>query len=221
MTLRLFGDGNNQIRIPTGDNVFPFSFQVPTRPLPVTCSFENGSVQYGLEARVRKPWYKFDPKTEILPVTIFTMVDLNITPGAGLSIRIEDSRVFGCCPCCCPSQPCFLRSFTPKTGFIPGEVVPCVIEVHNTSNYTVEALTATLTQVWTLFAYGRRGRHFRTHPIAIQSAGHPGMRRKEGLKWEVGFTIPPTIPPTPNPAACDIVKMEYVIMVRLIRGKLK
>lgn len=88
-----------------------------------------------------------------------------------------------------------------------------MIEVHNTSNYTIQALTATLTQLWTLFAYGRYGRHFRTHPLAIQGVAHPGMEPGKGLIWKVGFTIPPSVPPTPNPAACDIVKMEYVIMV--------
>lgn len=166
--LRLYGDGVNKYLLPLGDNVFPFAFQVPSRPLPVSCSFEDGYVQYGLEARVRKPWYQFDPKTDILPVTIFTFTDLNITPGAANPMQVQDNRAYGCC---FRSEPCFVQSFTPKMGYIPGEAIPCTVDIRNMSDRPVLNVTATLTQVWTLFADScQRGRHSRTKPIALQSA---------------------------------------------------
>ncbi len=65
-----------------------------------------------------------------------------------------------------------------------------------------------------MFAYGRRGLHFKTNSIALQSENRGGMGAMGDMTWEVSFTIPPNVPPTPNPAACSIVKMEYVIMVR-------
>ncbi len=211
--LRLYGDGVNKYLLPVGDNVFPFTFQVPARPLPVTCSFEDGYVQYGLEARVRKPWYQFDPKTDVLPVTIYTMVDLNITPGAANPMQVQDNRAYGCC---CPSEPCYVQSVTPKIGYIPGEVIPCTVDIRNMSDRPILNLTATLTQMWTLFADSyQRGRHSRTKPIALQGAGHPGIAPGQGATWQLSFTVPATVPPTPNPAACSIVTMEYVIVVRL------
>lgn len=209
--LRLYGDGINKYLLPIGDNEFPFAFQVPARPLPVSCSFEDGSVQYGLEARVRNPWSQRDPKTVILPVTIFTMVDLNTTPGAANPMQVQDTKVYGRC---CPSEPCHIQSVTPKIGYIPGEVIPCTVDIRNMSDRPILNVTATLTQMWTLFSDSHeRGRHSRTKPIALQGAGHPGIPAGQGVTWQLSFTVPALVPPTPNPDACKIVTMEYVIKV--------
>ena len=78
-------ESGERVELGAGDHVFPFRFQIPTKPLPHAFEGKYGNIRYKVKARIDRPW-RFDHKTERLFSIVGIPVDLNsLIPSAEVS----------------------------------------------------------------------------------------------------------------------------------------
>jgi len=122
------GDSGDSPTMAAGNFEFPIQFQ-----LPINCptSFEGswGHIRYTVKATIDKPW-KFDHDTKAA-FTVIQLIDLNLDPAVQQPRQTTNSKTLGFLCCKAGNIECAVQM--PRTGFVPGEVIPYTIQVNNES----------------------------------------------------------------------------------------
>ena len=208
--IQLWGNGKDSQELAAGQHEFPFKFELPSNCVLPT-SFESpasgyqapvGYIRYSLLARIRRSW-KFD-HTTTRAITVNEIVDINT---AQLTTPLSSSNEKTLCCLCCTSGPLSLSVQTDRGGYCPGESIAISTEGENHSNRRVTSVRATLKQVVSYYARGRR--HESSKIIKrIEGRGiYPGA----SSNWSNKLLSIPVIAPSIN--SCRILKLSYVLTV--------
>uniref|UniRef100_A0A8R1I5P3 Arrestin_C domain-containing protein n=1 Tax=Caenorhabditis japonica TaxID=281687 RepID=A0A8R1I5P3_CAEJA len=213
-------DGSNALE--PGSYCWPFSFTIPTIVPP---SFEGryGYVRYSVKAQVDRPW-RFD-KAKKRCITVSPLLDLNLLPHAMAPFRDQASENIGCC--CFKKGYLELRVDVPKSGFVPGEVIPFNLHILNHGSVPVTEVKAKINQYCTFYGY-RLGRTvtYTSGPLSgtmrnIRKDNKSVVKISQQLRVEPGkeqmMAIElrlPSVTPTIN-QYCPIITVEYVAEISL------
>ncbi|CAI2330667.1 unnamed protein product [Caenorhabditis sp. 36 PRJEB53466] len=210
-------DGSNEIA--PGAYTWPFSFVLPTTVPP---SFEGkyGYVRYSVKAEVDRPW-RFD-KAKKRCITVSPLLDLNTMAQAMTPLHDQASENIGFC--CFKKGYLELRVDIPKTGFVPGEVVPMNLHILNHGSVPVTEAKAKIVQNSTFIAF-RHGltssysgdtvmavsnRETKTDQSTVVKMTQamtvePGQEHKMALELRL-----PSVTPSIT-HFCPIITVEYVV----------
>ncbi|XP_077984424.1 arrestin domain-containing protein 3-like [Glandiceps talaboti] len=198
------------LKLPKGIHRFPFTYRMPTKPLP--CSFEGelGFVRYYIKAIIERPW-KFDHSSKKMFTVGGVPYDLNKEQHALTPIRSEEQKTVCCL--CCATGPISLCANTDRKAYVPGENVCISALLENKSNRRIHSTEAELIQSVTYIAYrgGHYGvRHNRTVSHVVTSLKGDGCDRNSTVSWNnKKFKLPPT-PPT-GLHGCYFININYFI----------
>lgn len=127
------------IEIPVGTHVYNFTCELPQH-LPTSFEGNYGKIRYLVCATLDRPW-KFNQTCKVA-FTVLKPVDLNQDPSAGQPKRVELSKTFCCWPC--RTRPLFITVETPATGFVPGQKIPILVVLDNSSSVAVHGVKCSL-----------------------------------------------------------------------------
>ncbi|XP_022097460.1 arrestin domain-containing protein 3-like [Acanthaster planci] len=188
----------------SGEHHFPFSFQIPNRPLPFPFESHTGWIRYKVSCKIDRPW-KFDHRTERLFTVIGIPIDLNAMPNARYPVHRESSNTVCCL--CCATGPILTKASTDKSAYVPGESIYISGTVENNSSRDIVNLTVKLIQV---VLYLSNGGHRCSRSYTIIKEKAPGCRGGEVARLDWKPLLIPPIPPT-GPQGCNIIRIEYVV----------
>jgi len=161
---------------------------------------------YFMTARITRAWNRFDI-TCTLPFTINGVLDLNREIRATEQIALSKDKTICCF--CCESGPIGFRLSIPRSGFVPGECIPIMVEMSNMSRRKIIRSTLKLMQTVTYHAQGKSRQNKRT----ICEARGPGVERGESETWnDLNALRIPAVPPT-RLAGCHIIDCDYSLGV--------
>ncbi|CAB3411224.1 unnamed protein product [Caenorhabditis bovis] len=123
-------DGEN--KMPPGSYQWPFSINLPPN-CPPSFEGEYGYIRYYLRAEIDRPWRLDKAKKQCF--TVSPQIDLNLTPEARNVLRDSCSENIG--SCCFKKGYVELRIEVPKSGYVPGEIIPINMQFNNTSSVPI------------------------------------------------------------------------------------
>ncbi|CAL8118052.1 unnamed protein product [Orchesella dallaii] len=202
----LFGEGKGNSVIPRGKNAYSFQYTLPN-DLPSSFVSRIGTVSYLMQASLMLPESRSDA-TFIVPFTVNGILDLNVEPGANLSVETRKYKSMYCL--CCTSGPVGFLFKLARKGFVPGEVLEFIVELSNQSSQRVYGMKVTLMQVVKFHAEGNS----KTIMRPIRQLQGPEVEPGESEVWvEKMLKIPP-IPPT-RLATCRVIDVQYHLKLEL------
>ena len=203
------GDSDGEEYIQPGNYEWPFSFDLPSVPLPSSLESQCGNVRYCLEARMDRPW-KFDHVTKFA-FTILERVDLNLS-GVNLILpcRGAGQKTLGCL--CWASDPLTLTASTDRKGYCSGEQILVTAHLENNTNKEMKMLKATLRRKVTLYARGE-SREFKTKVSQMQTDSL--IPAGQTFDWnQQPLLIPEACPPSSHTS--QIIHTEYLLDVEVV-----
>ncbi|ODM93086.1 Arrestin domain-containing protein 3 [Orchesella cincta] len=202
----LVGDGKTSSVIARGNTAYKFQYTLPN-DLPSSFVSRSGTVSYIMEASLMLPHNRSDA-TCMLPFTVNGILDLNVEPGASLSVETRKYKSMYCL--CCTSGPVGFLFKLARKGFVPGEILEFIVELSNQSSQRVYGMKVTLMQVVKFHAEGNS----KTIIRPIRQLQGPEVEPGESEIWvEKMLKIPP-IPPT-RLATCRIIDVQYNLKLEL------
>lgn len=127
---------------------YPFSIKVPNIPaLPWTMVTPHGSVEYGVKAELKRPWYKLGDIMVTVPISLYSHLNPRIAASlknaasyvSGTTSNQEVKKVGFCCmPFCCyyllSAEKIRMSLTTEALWSYPGKKLPFSLEVDNRSS---------------------------------------------------------------------------------------
>ena len=208
----------------SGIHSFPFQFTIPTQQLPSSFNGGNsemfGYIRYYVEGRIGTGQSEFDLTTET-KFCLVEVVDVNLPTlqrPIGGSVRKTIHCWF------CASGPITLTAKSPRRGYCIGEIIPLTVTVDNPSTKRIR-VAAYLQQVATYRAEDQMS----SISVEIMCVTSRTMRARRTV-WQPGndFIVPlkiklgvARIAAVPTVASCDIITVEYVLVVEAVISRRK
>ncbi|CAH1407509.1 unnamed protein product [Nezara viridula] len=199
----IIGSESNEVEIPAGENVYPFSTTLPPR-LPTSFDGEHGHVRYTIKATLDRPW-KMDETTTLF-VTVVTPVDLNLLPQVKEPMKKEANKTFCCL--CCKSGPLTLAGTIPFSGYTPAQTIVATIEVDNASNVRISAVKCKLKKVLKWIAKSPNSKE-RIDNVDLVKVELDEVLPNGSKSWTQNIDIPHM--PFLNLDACSIIKVDFFL----------
>ncbi|XP_038076056.1 arrestin domain-containing protein 3-like [Patiria miniata] len=194
-----------KLTLESGEHRFPFSFQIPNKPLPFPFESYHGWIRYKVSCKIDRPW-KFDHRTERLFTVIGIPIDLNTMPSARYPVRDQSSQTVCCL--CCASGPVLTKASTDKSAYVPGESIFVSGTVENNSSRDIIDLTAKLVQ---MVVYFSTSGHTERRSETMVKVKAPGCGGGQVALMDWSPLLVPPIPPT-GPQGCSIIRIEYYVL---------
>ncbi|XP_048507330.1 arrestin domain-containing protein 2-like isoform X2 [Athalia rosae] len=194
---RYLFDGKSEGTIPNGENVFPFSVDLPDE---IPCSFEGryGRVRYSVAAYLERG--KVARMTTSVSFTVAPVLDLNQDSLATLPISEDNSKaIVGY------SEPLNMLVTLPVRGFVPGQTIPVKIVLKNPSKIEIRKIRVVFKKVITYHA----DRKSRRHKEIVVEIEIPVIANVD--LYETGVDVP-AVPPT-GMVFCGIIDVWYTLKV--------
>ena len=143
-------------------------------------------------------------------------MDINV-PGLQRHVGGEVEKT----TCClfCVSGPITLTAEVPRRGYCIGEIIPLTVRVDNASTKRIR-VAAYLRQV----ATSRDAKDFESHSYTTLLRVTSETIRTRSTVWHpgTGLTVPPQTMPTLLPPRCDIITVQYILVIKAVvpRGKI-
>ena len=206
--VNLWQEKDGEEFIQPGNYEWPFSFQLPSNPLPTSWEDRCGNIRYWLEAHMDRPW-KFDHVTKFA-FTMLERVDLNLSQKyLTLPQRGEDQKTLGYL--CYKSSPLSLTVCTDRGAYCSGEQILVTARLENNTNKEMRMLKATLYQNVRVFA---RGRSKTVKDVVAEMQTTLGIAPRQTFEWNQQPLPIPACPPSSH--TCRIVHTEYVLDVEVV-----
>lgn len=193
----------NGIELSEGTHSYPFAFQLK-HLLPSSFRGTYGKIKYKLEFVVDKPW-QFDEKYEV-PLTIFRSLDLNYDPYARVPQQKQTTRNVGFIG----SGPVSLHVHIPRTGVVPGELLPLQVIVSNFSSTEVDKVSFVLRKVID-YNSSALPRHTKQEIVQVLKKEAGGVEAKKDQRYEHQLLIPELA--SSDTDASGIINIHYEIQV--------
>lgn len=193
----------NGFELSEGTHSYPFAFQLK-HLLPSSFRGTYGKIKYKLEFVVDKPW-QFDEKYEV-PLTVVRSLDLNFEPYARVPQQKQTTRNVGFIG----SGPVSLHVHIPRTGVVPGELLPLQVIVSNFSSTEVDKVSFVLRKV---IDYNSSAipRHTKQEIVQVLKKEAGGVQAKKDQRYEHQLLIPDL--QSSDTDASAIINIHYEIQV--------
>ena len=192
-------------KLHSGHHNFPFQFTIPNQRLPSSFGGRKiGNIRYFVEGRITTGLLKFDRVVEA-EFPLVEVVDINLPE---LQRRIGGGVQKTICCWFCASGPITLTAEGPRKGYCIGEAIPLTVTVNNASSRRIQA-SVKLQQLITYRAQGRVG-YDRTSVLHLSS----GPMRERSTVWLPEIIVP--LETVPTLASCDIITVEYILVVKAV-----
>lgn len=193
----------NGLELSEGTHSYPFAFQLK-HLLPSSFRGTYGKIKYKLEFVVDKPW-QFDEKYEV-PLTIVRSLDLNYDLYARVPQQKQTTRNVGFIG----SGPVSLHVHIPRTGVVPGELLPLQVIVSNFSSTEVDKVSFVLRKV---IDYNSSAvpRHTKQEIVQVLKKEAGGVEAKKDQRYEHQLLIPELA--SSDTDASSIINISYEIQV--------
>uniref|UniRef100_A0A224XNV0 Putative arrestin domain protein n=1 Tax=Panstrongylus lignarius TaxID=156445 RepID=A0A224XNV0_9HEMI len=201
----LAGSASNDIEIPAGEHVYPFTTTLPPQ-LPTSFEGEHGYVRYTIVATLDRPW-KMDVEAKAI-FQVVTPLDLNYHALAKEPVKKEETKTFCCF--CCKSGPLTLVACVPHTGYVPGQEIPVTVEVDNASNTTVDSIELKIMKYfqWTVRTPKQ---NTKKDKVELSKMSLEGVEQNGSKSLTQNIGIPQM--PFVNLDACSIINISFVLKV--------
>ncbi|CDQ65865.1 unnamed protein product [Oncorhynchus mykiss] len=192
------GKGDGSEIISPGRHVYPFTFQIPAKEMPSSYMGKWGKITYYLKAKlIRTLWLIDRAKTEFTYLSKTNMIIPGLRePQHGSKILFFASGDIS------------LDIHIETMGYLSGEAIKILVEIHNNSTRTVTP-NFYLCEEQSFFA--KHKRNIYTNDI-IKERGDPVTASTRQTVTKV-LTIPPQLPV--SLLDCSILKLEYRLKVTL------
>lgn len=225
----LFGNEyDNAVQIASGTHAYQFECFLPAQ-LPASLRLPYGTISYEVEAILDIPW-SFDKefKREFI---VLRNDDFSNQPELMIPSKSEEIKKFCCW--CCESDPLIVTVTLPKTGFLPGEVIPLTIDYVNKSDVEITETNIFLKQVvkysWFVIfqisfnKYCNQFLFFSQTPEVEEKCEEEdilechalGVGVKTTSKVDVKLDLPAHVLPT-NKNYCKVIEISYVLKVSTV-----
>lgn len=198
----IFFPGNG-FELSEGTHSYPFAFQLK-HLLPSSFRGTYGKIKYKLEFIVDKPW-QFDEKYEV-PLTVVRSLDLNYDPYARVPQQKQTTRNVGFIG----SGPVSLHVHIPRTGVVPGELLPLQVIVANFSSTEVDKVSFVLRKVID-YNSSATPRHTKQEIVQVLKKEAGGVEAKKDQRYEHQLLIPEL--QSSDTDASSIINIHYEIQV--------
>ncbi|XP_013118304.1 arrestin domain-containing protein 17 [Stomoxys calcitrans] len=192
--------------IEPGIHSFNFACHIP---LNCPSSFEGlrGHIRYIVQVNMERPW-KFD-QTFSRGFTVLKILNLNYdTPLLKLPANSEMTKVFCCGPM--KSDPLQMHVQLSQTGYVPGQLIPVTILVHNNTKVQITEVCLRLVMMVCVYSQNPRCKATSENRTISKLIGDPVP-----VLCNKQFTYLLPVPATPPTCfnLCSIVQVGYRIEV--------
>ncbi|XP_058453413.1 arrestin domain-containing protein 3-like [Malaya genurostris] len=214
-------DTGNSIDLPTGAQYHYFQFDIPATA-PTSMEGKHGHVRYSVKVSLERPW-KYDHNFQ-LPFTVLAKAELDNTNLALKNpFKAQDQLRFYCW--ICRSNPLMVTATVARTGFIPGDTIPLVIEVNNLSKEEVSEIVIKFQKVVKFISQVQlieqtqviaENQLVKYEMLEIQKTPRP-VAKLSNDTFEQKFLVGPVTPTEDR--ICKIIKIGYELNI-LVKPKL-
>lgn len=187
-----------------GEHSFPFQFVIPAA---VPTSFEGpfGKIVYRVKVTIDTPRFSKDYKIQ-KPFYLLNMLNLNEVPDITYHSSVVATKKFNYL--LVKSGTVMLKVGSDMKGYIPGQVIKLLTEIHNKSGKDTGCVLASLIQRVT----------YKTHKPVVDLrtiAEVEGAKVKAGkhAEWKEQIIVPPL--PQSQLTGCNLIDIIYFIQVSL------
>lgn len=187
-----------------GEHSFPFQFVIPAA---VPTSFEGpfGKIVYRVKVTIDTPRFSKDYKIQ-KPFYLLNMLNLNEVPDIAYHSSVVATKKFNYL--LVKSGTVMLKVGSDMKGYIPGQVIKLLTEIHNKSGKDTGCVLASLIQRVT----------YKTHKPVVDLrtiAEVEGAKVKAGkhAEWKEQIIVPPL--PQSQLTGCNLIDIIYFIQVSL------
>ncbi|XP_021709373.1 arrestin domain-containing protein 2 [Aedes aegypti] len=192
--------------MPAGGYTYGFACPLPDS-IPSSYNSTNGHIRYSLTATLERPWKA--SKVHSISLGIIRQLDLNTE--ILLPIKAEHTKSLGCWPCL-PSGSLVLSVQIPTNGFVPGQIIPALIQVSSRRHVTIRKVTTVLIQQTTFSARWPKARQ-RIESVVVSKNVSPGIRLPDGGVLAEDNLQVPWVQPTSR--CSKVIKISYELKVAL------
>jgi len=148
------------------------------------------TVKYTVRATVKRAW-RFDEKTES-EITILGYVNILTFPRSIEPIEQTGEKIVCCW--CCASGPIVTEMRMPKTGFLPGELIPVIVKVTNGSSRSIKQIQVILIQKLGFHATSKTTK--KEHELVKLEKKDLNICCGNYEEWPAKLIVPADIPPS-------------------------
>lgn len=209
----LFGKKHGMMmEVEAGEYSYQFEYELPTN-IPYSAEGKFGEIYYGIKVVLDIP---HDLDKEIrMPLTIIRYEDLNTIPMLKYPKREEASKTF--CwfwICCLGTSPLVMAARIPHSGFVPGQIIPIVVEMNNQSHVDVKCTKITLKGLHAFnFDYPSTSKQVEKYRLDYKLA--MGVKSGKTIKLEESLKVPEMLMPS-NESLCRVFQISYVLKVSAV-----
>ncbi|CAD5213397.1 unnamed protein product [Bursaphelenchus okinawaensis] len=210
-----------QKHLPVGEMRFRFQFPIPTNA-PPTFEGTYGFIRYFIKVKIDRPW-RIDNRHQI-GFTVLPHFDLNSVPYSGYPLLRENHKEIGCC--CFKHGRLMVRLIVPKSGFVPGELIPIRVEIQNHATKGVKKISTQVNQIQHFTADRRSNRilfvpHLSQNPDIMQKHYTQVVAQTQKVfneprtgNWTFDDVLQMT-PVVPSFNICQIIQVQYTLTVKV------
>lgn len=207
-------DVGNPLEVPAGTYTYPFSCQIPPHA-PASMESSYGHIRYLVKLSFERPW-----KNDIVyqqDIVVRGNSDLNLN-AAELSkptkAEAMTSFYFGL------TEPLIVTATTPRSGYVPGDVIELTMHVNNQSSVDVKSIAVKLQRVDTFTSQVPRVEQ-RQEFTVLEERITGKIAKRQDAKLEENILIGPGIPT--DDVHCRVIQVKYEldIVVQPIRSRKK
>ncbi|GJQ68172.1 hypothetical protein Trydic_g10736 [Trypoxylus dichotomus] len=201
------GKDNEATELPAGNHIFPFTCVLPPT-LPSSFEGQYGHIRYTVKVVLDRPW-KFDQETKAA-FTVLSPFDLNTNTSLKEPVKITLEKYFCCC--WCKSGPLTCVVSIPKSGYVPGEIIPIIAEVDNISNVEILSVNFQFQKVVSYYSQFPR-RETKKDVIVLQRIQVGPVAAHDSKTWNQPLQLPP-LPPS-NLINCSLIDLDYELLIEV------
>ncbi|XP_055610922.1 arrestin domain-containing protein 3-like [Uranotaenia lowii] len=200
--------------VPAGKHTYSFDCFLP-ETLPTTFEGKHGRIQYILTVILQRSW-KAD-KIFTIEFIVLRNVDLNLEPTSIRGpARAEISKSFRCWPC--RTGPLLVTLQAPVTGYVAGQRIAVMLEIHNESSSKIQVVHLKLVMVVSYTSDTPRAKIKSDREDVVNIEVEQFEDLGDGCKYEENLLIPELPATTPSDSCCKKIKIDYELEAELEVG---
>ncbi|XP_062557660.1 arrestin domain-containing protein 17-like [Armigeres subalbatus] len=207
-------DVGNPLEVMAGTYTYPFTCQIPTNA-PASMESSYGHIRYQVTLSFERPW-KYDIVYQ-QDIVVRGNSDLNQNAEAlskPTKAEAMTSFYFGL------TEPLIVTATTPRSGYVPGDIIEVTIHVNNQSSVDVKFIAVKLQRVDTFISQVPRVE--RRQEFSVMEERITGrVSKRQDAKIEENILIGPGIPT--DDVHCRVIQIKYEldIVVHPVRSRKK
>ncbi|XP_055604277.1 arrestin domain-containing protein 2-like [Uranotaenia lowii] len=195
------------IEIPAGTHVYNFTCLLPEM-LPTSFEGRNGHIRYTITVVIERPSLQSTVYREAF--TVLKNVNLNDTPALWNPVKLRETKTFGWWVF--KSDPLDITVEIPYTGYVPGQIIPVLIQWENNTNISIHGFRIKLYKIENCSATEPYEKT-RTDSQSIAKIENRDLHQQGKVRFERGILIPATAPSMATPLITVTYELRIFIHI--------